>query len=444
MKTIFMRWLLVLILIVSVGGCADIDPKSPGAVSTGSADFTNYVAVGNSLTAGVQSGGLVDKFQNVSYPALIAEAARIAAFEMPLVSEPGSPPLLELQQILPTPVIAPLPGPQGTPTNLAFPGIYNNLGIPRAKLHDLRVTRPDPLDAYGLVLRDTLFGPTAIDQAVNAVASFLTAWMGANDILGSATSGTDLLLTDAAFFEGEYRTAIDALNAASGAMVAANLPDITAIPFFTTIPWFVVDPVTRLPVLDPGSNVIPLIGPGPAPLSPGTLVTLLASDSLAIGVGIPAALPGGTDRPLPDFMILNPTELANIQDRMTSFNTIIDSICTNRGVPVVDFFTFFNGIQANGVMLHGDKFTVDFISGGLFSLDGVHPSSLGYFIVAREFIKTINASFGASLPEPPLPIAPGTAAAIGANVSPLDYAAALPPGALRDVVRMMGGVLPQQ
>ncbi|MFQ5511491.1 MAG: hypothetical protein ACE5EO_06535, partial [Candidatus Krumholzibacteriia bacterium] len=90
------------------------------------------------------------------------------------------------------------------------------------------------------------------------------------------------------------------------------------------------------------------------------------------------------------------------------------------------------------------EYTADFISGGVFSLDGVHPSSLGYFIVAREFIKTINASFGASLPEPPLPIAPGTAAAIGANVSPLDYAAALPPGALRDVVRMMGGVLPQQ
>ena len=273
----------------------------------------------------------------------------------------------------------------------------------------------------------------------------VTVWIGANDILGSATSGTDLLLTSTALFESDYRAVIDALDAASGAMVVANIPDIVAIPFFSTIPPFVVDPVTRLPVLDPANNVVPLIGSS-GDVAAGARLTLLAADLLAQGVGIPTMIPGGgmipggTDQPLPDFMILTPAELTTIQGRITSFNAIIDSIATNRGIPVADMFALFNEVGANGVMLRGEKFTTDFISGGLFSLDGVHPSSLGYFIVAREFIKTINASFGASLPEPPFPIDPGMAAAVAsAGPSPVEYVAALPPGAFDGLVRMLGG-----
>lgn len=433
------RYFLLLAVAGFITGCATADPQAPGPVSTGSVNFTRYVAVGNSLTAGVQSGGLVDKFQRLSYPALIAESARVSSFAMPLVAEPGNPPLLVLNSIVPTIDIGALPGPPGLPTNLAFPGIYNNLGIPGADVHDLLVRRPSPSDVFGLVLRDTTLGPTAVAQAVNAQPTLLTVWIGANDILGSATSGTDLLLTSTALFESDYRAVIDALNAASGAMVVANIPDIVAIPFFSTIPPFVVDPVTRLPVLDPANNVIPLIGSS-GNIAAGARVTLLASDSLAQGVGIPTMIPGGTGRPLPDFMVLTPAELATIQDRITSFNAIIDSITTNRGIPVADMFALFNQVDANGVMLRGEKFTTDFISGGLFSLDGVHPSSLGYFIVAQEFIKTINASFGASLPDPPFPIDPGLAAATtSAGPSPLDYVAALPPGAFDGLVRMLGG-----
>ncbi len=72
--------------------CLFTDPTDQVNDPTPADASTPYVAIGNSLTAGVQSGGLVDKFQNVSFPALIAESARLGAFEMPLVSEPGIPP----------------------------------------------------------------------------------------------------------------------------------------------------------------------------------------------------------------------------------------------------------------------------------------------------------------------------------------------------------------
>jgi hypothetical protein len=437
---------LMIIGVLGVLGCDSLDPKVAGRVNTGSADFTRYLAFGNSLAAGTQSNGLVTKYQQVSFPAQVAIAAQAPVFEMPLISEDGIPPLLVFTTLVPTPKPAPLPN-AGTPTNLNYANIYNNLGIPGADVHELLVNRPDPALSnpfFSIVLRDSMFGATATAQGVNYQPTFTTVWMGANDILGSAVSGTDALLTPVPSFEADYRTIISALDAASGGIVAGNIPDILAIPFFTTIPPFVVDPATRMPVLDPQGNPIPLIGfvqGVPGPLPPNALVTLTAADSLALGVGIPAALPMGTGRPLADFQVLDPVEWGNIRTRTGDFNTIIDTLCANRNIAVTDLFTLLNELKANGVVFRDQLFTTDYVTGGIFSVDGVHPSSAGYYAVALEFIKVINANFGASIPDPPFPIGPLMSRAAPADwkrFSPLEYALALPPNALDGLFRSLG------
>ena len=48
--------------------------------------------------------------------------------------------------------------------------------------------------------------------------------------------------------------------------------------------------------------------------------------------------------------------------------------------------------------VNGETFKTDYVSGGLFSLDGVHPTSKGYGILANQYIKTMNASFGMHVP----------------------------------------------
>ncbi|MDH3217524.1 MAG: SGNH/GDSL hydrolase family protein [Candidatus Krumholzibacteria bacterium] len=426
---------LVLCALVAFGGCASLDPNAPATVNTGSVSFARYLALGNSTTAGMQSSGLVERFQRKSYPALIARAAQAPVFEMPLISEPGIPPVLVFTALVPSPVIEPLPG-LGTPTNSTYTAIYNNLGIPGATLHELLVNRPvagaNPF--YEIVLRDSIFGPTALDQAVNFQPTFATVWMGLNDIFRSASVGTDALLTPADEFETDFRTAIDALNAASAAMVVGNIPSIVTVPFFTTIPPFLVDPVTRLPILDPQNNLIPLIGvvqgvPGPLPFT--ALVTLAASESLAVGVGIPA--PFGTGRPLPDAFVLDPVETGSIEMRLRSFNTTIDTVCTNRSIPVADIFALYSDVKANGVTFAGQDYTADYVTGGLFSVNGFHPSSAGYYLVAREFIKVTNAGFGASIPDPPFPAGPTLSRIPPSDLvrfSPLQYALDLAPGAL--------------
>jgi lysophospholipase L1-like esterase len=65
---------------------------------------------------------------------------------------------------------------------------------------------------------------------------------------------------------------------------------------------------------------------------------------------------------------------------------------------VFDAYTFLNNIKQHGMVVDGVSVNSNYISGGLFSLDGVHLTPRGYSIVANEFIKAINAKYGSSIP----------------------------------------------
>ncbi len=438
---------LGLLLILSGMVACSLDPIRKGSVDTGTVSFARFHVVGNSLTAGFQNGGLVEAFQRVSYGAMIAQAAGAPSFQAPFVSEPGLPPTLFVSNF--NPVTLDTLGGSGTPTNSTYAGIYNNLGVPGATLHDILTARPTPGTLFELVLRDsTLFGgSTVAAQAVAAQPTLLLVWIGANDALGSATQGTDALLTPAAQFESDYRTLMDMFVGAADHVVAANVPDVASAPFFTAVPPVLVDPATRQPILVGGSPV-PLIGivqGAPGPLPPGTVVTLPAASLIAQGIGVDTTF-GGTGQPLPDAVILDPTELANIRARVDAFNTIIDTVCANRGIPVVDIFSFFNRIGTEGARVRGETFHVDYLTGGLFGIDGIHPSTLGYWVVAREFIRTINAAFGASIPDPKLPAAPVRDPGLGFGPNPNVLAAAqsLTPAELRGTWRALGVDVPAE
>ena len=81
------------------------------------ANFTTYVALGDSLTAGFSNGSLVRSHQLKSYPALLAQQAGVATFEQPLISQPGIPTALTLVTLTP-PVIAAKAADRGVPLRL--------------------------------------------------------------------------------------------------------------------------------------------------------------------------------------------------------------------------------------------------------------------------------------------------------------------------------------
>jgi lysophospholipase L1-like esterase len=357
-------------------------------------NFGTYVSVGDSLAAGYQSNALVETHQAVSVPALIARQAGVSGFQQPLISEPGIPTELSLVQLVPVPVLAPKSTTTGAPRNLALPRPYNNLAVPGASAVDAVTRVTDGGGLHDLILRGQ---GTQVAQAVALRPTFVTLWIGNNDVLGAALRGRavdGVTLTPAATFRAAYQDIVTALRSTGAKVVAANLPDVTAIPFVTTIRPYVTNPTTGAPVVSNGQN-IPLLGPN-GPLPSNAYVTLAASSLLATGVGIPTAV-GGRGTPLPDEVVLDPAEVAAIRDRIRVNNEAIRDICAAAAFPVLDVNALLNDISANGRHVGGVTLTSAFLSGGLFSYDGVHLTDLGYALVANEWIGVINGN-GGTLP----------------------------------------------
>ncbi len=355
--------------------------------------LATYVAVGDSLTAGVVSGSLVLTHQANSFPAMIARQAGVTGFQQPTVSEPGAPPELILTALLPSPLIVSKAASPGSPTNFFLARPYNNLGIPGTTSVDCVNRTTDGGGAFDLILRGR---GTQLQQAVSLRPTFLTLWIGPYDVLGGIVRGRAIdgvTLTPAPVFRQVYQQVVSTLKATGATIIAANIPDVTSIPFATTIPPVVVN-AARQPVLVNG-RPLPLIGPN-GPLPSGSLVTLAASSFIAQGVGIPTSV-GGQGTPLPDEVVLDPGEVAAIRDRVTVNNQAISDICQAAGVPVVDMNALLAEIATTGRTIGGITFTNAFLTGGIFSYDGVHPTELGYAIVANEWIRVINDR-GGNLP----------------------------------------------
>ena len=357
-------------------------------------NFTTYVSVGDSLAAGFESNSLVETHQNRSVPALIARQAGVQGFQQPLISEPGIPPELTLVSLVPAPLIAPKASSAGAPKNLALARPYNNLAVPGATSVDALTRTTDAGGLHDIILRGL---GTQVQQAIALRPTAITLWIGNNDVLGAALRGRAIdgvTLTPIAAFRATYGQIVAALKTTGAFIVAANLPDVTTIPFVTTIRPYVVNG-SGAPVLIAGARV-PLIGPSGS-LPSTALVTLAASTLLAQGIGIPSAV-GGTGAPLPDEVVLDPSEIAIIQDHVNANNQAIREICGAANIPVLDVNALLRELSTTGREIGGITLSSAFLTGGVFSYDGVHPNDIGYAIVANEFIRVINASGGAVPP----------------------------------------------
>jgi len=98
-------------------------------------------------------------------------------------------------------------------------------------------------------------------------------------------------------------------------------------------------------------------------------------------------------------VILRAAEIAAIRARTAELNGVIAGVASAVNAKVFDANAFFADVLAHGYMVGGVKLTAAFLTGGIFSYDGVHPQNLGYAILANEMIKVINAQYGAAVPQ---------------------------------------------
>lgn len=392
-----------LLLLLAVAGCSTIAAIVAPVAQWGSADLTTYVAMGTSISAGKQSDGLVERHQRKSFAYLFAQQAG-TAFAIPSFDADGLPAVLKLLSLSPL-FISRSQSTPGSPTNANHPTAYNNMGIPGALLADVAdsslYTVPGRDTTLKLIQRSR---GTVLQQVAGLSPTFITFEYGSNEILGAAGQGSGTPLLSVAQFGGLLTLTLNGLQAAApnAKVVMVNVPDVPNIPFFTTFPPFVVD-ANGNPVFN-GGQLVTLIGPGGQPLAPNDFVLLSASTALANGDGFPVGTfsyvsgAPGNGNPLPDALILSAAETAQIQAAIDGYDAAIASEAQARGFPLVDLRAIFQQVAANGYEFQGTTYTSDFVTGGLFSLDGVHPTDLAHGIVCNALIDVVNAAFGAAIP----------------------------------------------
>ena len=215
MKTILKQFFLVLFGAAVLAGCDTSISKNNQDPSPGSADFSVFVTIGDSLTAGFADSALYRHGQENSYPAILAQQfARVGggAFAQPLRgaeftgSFVGIPAIVARDRLMivasgnPDIPVTPAPIVPAVPENLVpGPGVlYNNIGVPLAKSFHLPLTGyGDPAGLAGGTANPFYvrfsFSPGVTSMIVDAAArmpTFFILWIGSNDILLNAASGT--------------------------------------------------------------------------------------------------------------------------------------------------------------------------------------------------------------------------------------------------------------
>jgi lysophospholipase L1-like esterase len=470
-KTTLFLMLFVAAALLGGSGCDKSAPDGPVA-GLGGTTVNKYVAIGNSITAGYQSNGLYQSAQIYSYSNLIAQQLKMAGanlgdFQQPLYSDPGSPDATgkasryEIISLV-GPVIGPKGLTPGTPTNTALGRPYDNLGIPGAVVFDFldttsfaaKAVAPRSNPMFLLILRQSALGKSMLAQARALNPDLVTFWLGNNDVLGYATSGgvSPSAPTSTGIFAALYAQALDSLRAAlpNAKIVVANIPDVRSIPFFRTVgpkmaasipaPYWlryqkhgnasVAFDSTKLTEANP--PLITLKGMTYATLLGQATGKFYRDNGIPLSPGIDTTKPFGfhPQNPWPDALVLDVDEQNTAGSAVAAYNATIATVAAAKGAGLVDINSFFTNIKANGlVTTAGLKFTADYISGGLFSLDGVHPSSRGSGVIANEFIKVMNSKFGMSVPLVDLTAIPG----IPAPIAKSNGFAVIPPEAFRNL-----------
>jgi hypothetical protein len=123
-----------------------------------------------------------------------------------------------------------------------------------------------------------------------------------------------------------------------------------------------------------------------------------------ISLGVPAEQAGqlsvtGITLPMEDKWVLIPSEQQAIATATDAYNATIAGIATQFGLGLVDSKGLLEQLATTGITSNGFTLRADYVTGGAFSMDGIHLSARGYSLLANEFLKEIDATFGSNFEE---------------------------------------------
>lgn len=427
MKTLKLRHLYIIAGLFFLAACKP-EIKTPAATH-GTADFSRFIAVGNSLTAGYADGGLYLAGQQNSYPSIMAKQMQSVGggvFNQPLFTSDqangsgyltltgfnadGTPITTAVTSNLAIRGLLDIPGFGNVTLYTKYSGDIENYGVPGIKLLNITYAPYGNLNGFyeRLLPGDSPTNTTTYLDFITAKPfTFFSDWLGNNDALAYATGGgVGDALTDETTFSELYQLSIAKLTANGAKGVVGTIPDVTAVPYFNTITvGAVLGAVQKVNPAAKALYINALVSGttySPRAATASDLIILTFPTSM---IGQPVSTPYGQlpygltpYTPIDNQYVLDANEVALTQEHVQSFNATIKSVAAAKGLAVFDAYTFLNNVKANGLVENGVNLSSAYISGGIFSLDGVHLTPRGYAIVANEFIKAINSKYGSSIP----------------------------------------------
>jgi hypothetical protein len=390
-------------------------------------DVSRYVALGDSITAGYMDGALYDEGQRHAYPIILATQFRQISngnFKQPGMHpdsvgvnlEGESRMVLKAGERSGDFVLTRLSKDGDlralTENHYLSNGPYNNLGVPGAKaitavMHGFGnpANGPGAYNPFFTRMASNPIKASILSDAQLIDPTFFSLFIGNNDSLAFAlTGGTQNAITFPANFESSFKAIVNTLTKNHAKGVVANLPSVAEIPYFMTIPYNgLLLTATKAHLLNTrylsariklveGSNGFlaedPLAKPnGVRLLEKGEMVLL----DLMLDKEKESYLSG--ERPIPKRYTLFHEQLQQTQKAIDAYNKVIHAVAAEKQMALVDINALLKTAKPDRIYNPLTR-QIEYARKGIFSLDGLHPNCFGQALMANEFIRVINTTFG--------------------------------------------------
>jgi len=224
-------------------------------LTAGTADFSNYVALGDSYSAGFSDGALFIEGQKGAFTNVLAQQFALVGggeFKTPLMADNigglllGGNPIQGVRLYFNGAAPVSVTGSPTTEITNHLSGFFNNMGVPGAKSFHLLAPGYGNTAGVASGTASPYFSrfsssttTTVLADALSQNPTFFSLWIGGNDVLGYALSGGDETnpITPTATFNGAYNGIVTQMVAGGRKGVVGNLPYVDALPHFRTVPY---------------------------------------------------------------------------------------------------------------------------------------------------------------------------------------------------------------
>lgn len=492
------KYIALFLLSLGVMSCeenSDFDPIEAPVMpvvqlNTNNLDFSKYISLGASFTAGYTDGALFTKAQENSFPNILASKFS-TDFNQPLMKDNIGGFVFGGNVIQAPRLYFNGAGPvrlDALPTtglvDRAEGSSFNNYGVPGAKsFHLVAPGYGNPAgilagsaNPYYARMASSAEATVLGDVMAQSPTFFTLSEVGGNDVLGYATSGGSGVdqspsatnptgnldpatygsndITNPLVFDQVFRSMVMTMTGGGAKGVIATVPDITLLPYFTTVPYnpIPMDEATATAVngayaaynagiqqafgalvalnvisedmanaevakrtisFDVGQNPVVIIdesltdlgalNPAFSALRQLRQTTeedlLVLPGSAFIGTLADPSNPSsvnGVGVPLADQWVVTASELSNISTATAAYNTTITDVASsNDQVALVDLNAILRE-ASGGIVFDNYTITTSLVTGGLVSLDGIHLTGRGYALMANRILGAIDDKFGSN------------------------------------------------